>query len=274
MSKLTIIAAAALAALPLARPIQAAAGVVMTAVDATADANAQPRSETIYLEPDKIKVTMAQGGAIYRDGSKMIVTYNDRERSYMEINPAAVSAARAQAMEAMKQHMAQMPEEQRKRMEALMAQNDPNAAPAKPPQIVYRKVASGQTVGAWRCDQYEQSEDGRKVADLCIARLSDIGMNENDLTAFKGLSSLMNGLSPGAVAQAHTARLDYDNMKSQIGFAGMPVHTVDYGSNGQMSHETTIKSIQRVSIPADTFQVPDGYAKREMGMGMRRGGGG
>ena len=240
----------------------ASAGVVMTAIDGRGD-NAAGHEIKIYLEPTQVKIQNGNNGAIYHQGASVIVTYSDRDKSYMEVAPGAIASVRDRAMAMMKQQMANMSPEQRKQMEAMLVQSGLGSAAAKKPEIGFRKTASGQTVGSWRCDRFEELHDGQKVADLCIARLPDLGLTDRDLQAFKGLSQLVAGLGVPA-AQVAAGGLDLDAIRSQIGYAGLPVQIIE--NAGGQTHDIVVKTIQRTDLPASTFQVPLDYVRHEMPM--------
>jgi hypothetical protein len=239
----------------------ARAGVVITITDMESDAG-QGYETKAYLEPDQVKMETAGGGIIFHDGSKTFTRYSDRDRTYSEMTPAAMKAMQTQALATMREQMAKMPEAQRKQMEALLERQGMGPAPAKPPAITYHEIARGQTVGAWPCDQFEQLADDKKVAELCIAHLADVGLTEADLTAFKNLAKAIADMGP-RVAQARSARFDLDGLKAQIGFAGLPVRTVEFVDN-QQGRQTIVKTIERLALPATTFQVPAGYAKQDL----------
>jgi hypothetical protein len=52
-------------------------------------------------------------------------------------------------------------------------------------------------------------------------------------------------------------------MSAAIGHDVLPVRWVSFG-NGERKGETVVKSIERTTLPPDTFEVPAGYTKREM----------
>ena len=237
------------------------AGVVLTIANAGGDAGQQQETK-VYLEPGRVKVQTAGGGIIFRDGSQNFTTYSDSAKTYTETSPAQIKAVQAEALARLQQRMAKMPAAQRAQMQAMLDKYGMGAAAAKPPAISYQKTASGQTVGAWHCDQYDELADNKKVAEVCVARLGELGLDEQDLAAFKGLSKAMADLGPRMV-QERTARLDFDTMKAQLGFAGLPVRTVEI-SDGQARHEMVVKSIERMDLPAATFQVPQGYSQRDL----------
>ncbi|HUN51341.1 MAG TPA: DUF4412 domain-containing protein [Candidatus Sulfotelmatobacter sp.] len=263
---------ALLAASVLCMPA-AHAGVVLTIANG-GDAAGQQEQTKVYLEPGQVKIQTAGGGIIYHDGAKNFTTYSDSAKTYTETSPEQIKAVQAQALARLQQQMAKMPEAQRAQMQAALDKYGMAGSAAKPPAISYQKTAAGQTVGTWHCDQYDELADNKKVAEICIARLADLGLEEQDLAAFRGLSKAMANLGPRMV-QERTARLDFDTMKAQIGFAGLPVRTVEI-SDGQPRHETVVKSVERVALPAATFQVPQGYSQRDLVLhqpGGRRGGG-
>ena len=57
--------------------------------------------------------------------------------------------------------------------------------------------------------------------------------------------------------------MNLDAQTQEIGFEGFPVQTIT-SAGGVTQTTSVVKSVEHVSLPADTFELPAGYAKQEM----------
>jgi hypothetical protein len=236
------------------------------------------KTQTMYLESDRLRIETKDGGMIYRGDMNKAFVIDDKRHSYIEMSPESMqklSARMNDAMAKMQQRLAAMPEAQRKQMEAMMASHGMpgmGKAPAGPPQITYKKTGDAKKVGNWSCVPYTMIMDGDVESNMCIAKLSDVGLTRDDLKPFIGLSNLM-GKSMSQMGRQNTSPMagtDLDTMTKAIGFEGFPVQTTSAGGPG--GYSTTVQSVDHKDAPAGVFDLPAGYTKREMG-GPAQGGG-
>ena len=232
---------------------------------------ADAKTQTMYLESDRLRMASATGGLIYRGDMNKAFVIDDKRHSYIEMSPESMqklSARMNDAMAKMQQQMAAMPEAQRKQMEAMMASRGMpgmGKAPAGPPQITYKKTGDAKKVGSWNCVPYTMMMDGDPETNMCIAKLSDVGLTRDDLKPFLGLSILMGKSMPqmGRQNASPMAGTDLDTMTKAIGFEGFPVQTTPAGGPG--GYISTVQSVEHKDAPAGAFDLPAGYTKREMG---------
>jgi hypothetical protein len=230
-------------------------------------------TQTMYLDGDKVKISSADGDMIYRGDQGKVFTTDKAQRSYMEMSPETMKAMKArmdQAMDRMKQQLASMPEEQRKQVEAMMTSRG-MALPgqsAAPPQIAYEKIGDVRKVGKWDCIPYKVTANGKPQADLCVAKIEDIGLTRDDLKPLISLSAFMKkqrsqiGAPPPPMAEA-----DFDALKQAIGYDGFPIQTTQAAPGGQGQFASTVQSVEHKDIPSGSFDLPSGFAKRDMGPG-------
>jgi hypothetical protein len=167
-----------------------------------------------------------------------------------------------QARQKMQQQLQSMPEEQRKRFEAMMAQQGGGPpGSAQPAAPTYEKAGSARTVGNWSCAPYRANIGMSGKEEFCIARLSDVGLTSDDL---KGMKSFTAFMRQGFAPEGGPAGFDYETMSKAIGFDGVPVQTTHYGEDGMIDMQSTIKSIDHESVPAAAFDLPAGYTKKDM----------
>lgn len=250
----------------------AMAGTVIALDEAVNDAPPQPR--IMYLDTDRLRMTSALTDIIFRGDLNKVWVLQSKNHSYLEMTPggmAQVGARMDQAMAQMKEKLAAMPEAQRKQIEAMMAARGlAQGAPSATPQTTYEKAGDSRTVGEWNCAPYRIVVDGKPSSEVCIARLSDLGLSRDDLKAFASFSAFMGQIraAMGGLRTPITA-INFESMTKAIGFDGFPVQTISKFGDGSRQVVATLKSIQHQDPPAGAFDLPAGYAKRDTG-GMGR----
>jgi hypothetical protein len=251
----------------LCHATSASAGVVLI-MEQSGGRDPAPVEIRILAEPDRLKLPNARGGVIYRGDQDKAWTIDDERKSYIEITRQSAGEIRSQMEAAMAQARAQLPNlppEQRKAVEEMLAKQGAGVAPgqqAKPPAVTFQKAGGKKTVGKWSCEGYARLEDGRKVDDLCVARLADLGLTRNDLKAFSGLSGLVQ--SAAGPGRAAARPMDFEALSKAIGYDAMPIHSVHHNPGGAAPVETTVKAIERKPIAPASFELPAGYAKRDL----------
>lgn len=265
----------------LSAALTAGATQAATVITMSQGVEGQAKTQTIVLEGDKLRMSTPQGGMLFRADMGKVLIIDDKRRTYMEMSPETIQKARAgmdKAMAQMQQRLAAMPEAQRKQIEAMMASRGmPGAGqqtPAAAPQITYQRSGDPRKVGSWNCVPFTMLVNGKPESELCIAKLSDIGLTRDDLKAFVSLSTVMSKQMAGMGGQGGSpmAGADYESLTKMVGFEGYPVQTTHTSPTGQKEFESTLQSIEHKDAPAGIFDIPAGYTKREMGGPMAGGG--
>ena len=253
----------------------AMAGVVITTQNG--GGNGKPETNTMLIDTDRLKMANGDGGIIYRGDLQKVWMLHGEDHSYREMDPQSMKQMQSQiaaAMQRMQQQMASMPPEQRQRMQAMMAQRGIGApgTAAQPPQIKYEKTGPAKKVGQWSCTPYRVTMNGANDGEMCVAKLSDVGITADDIKALSGFGAFMSQMAPGGNRGGQGNAFDVDGLSKAVGFEGIPVQTTHYSSDGAIDMQNTIVSVDHKSIPKDTFDLPAGYTKQEMPMGPPRGG--
>jgi hypothetical protein len=267
---------------------QANAGVVITSKHTELDTQ---MSDTVmvYLDADRMKVVAPDATVIFRGDQNKVWILQPEQKSYMEMTPETMrnmgtrmAGAQAQmnaAMAQMQAQMAQMPPEQRAMMEQMMAgrgglggpppgRGPGGGAAAAAARATFAKGAGGKTVGSWRCENYLKSTGGRKDEDLCIAPIAAMGLTAADFRVMENFAKFMEPMTSSPMMGQRTEYMDWNEMNAAIGFQGIPLDTITY-SGGKPSLQETVQKIDRANIPANTFELPAGLTKRDMGMPPR-----
>ena len=249
----------------------AEAGVRIT-IEQTMGSSAGPRSNDILLEPDRLAMSTPEGRMIFRDDLQTAWIINDGRRRYFAVNAESMQEAQAAmqaAMEKMKARLQTLPPDQRKQAEAMMAAQgmSPNGDSADMPPIAYRRLGQTKKVGGWSCEMFEQEVGGRRQAEFCAARLSEVGLARADLKAFQDFFDFTQKALP-PVARRHAAMVNFDALSKAAGYDAIPLEVAVYDNGRQVSH-SVVRQVERSDIPPATFELPSGYTKQEI---TRRGG--
>jgi hypothetical protein len=245
----------------------AKAAVVLTLDEAVAGAAPQPR--TMIVGADRLRMGFASTDVVYRGDLNKAWILLTKDQSYLELTPGGIERMGArmdQAVAQMKRKLAALPEAQRKQIEAMMASRLGQDAPAAAPTIAYDKAGDSRMVGAWSCAPYRIVIAGKASSEVCLAKLSDLGLSRDDLQAFAGFGAFMAQMTAAmSVLRSPMATINFDSMTKAIGFDGFPVQTSSAFGKGGRQVVVTLKSIQREDPPAGAFDIPAGYAKRDLG---------
>jgi hypothetical protein len=254
----------------------ALAAVVVTS--ATIDLETkETKPSVVYADADRMKVVNGETTVIYRGDLQKAWIITPSRKNYVEITPETVRQLNAQvsgssaredaAIAQLQQRMASMPPAQRAEMEALLKSrglgNLPGAgAPKPPPQINFVKAGPAKTVSRMRCNMYRKMVDGAQDEDICISTLAAAGLTAADFRVLESFSNFMGALSSAPQAP-RSDLMRWSDMTKAIGFQGMPLDTVHYES-GMPSRQDTVQKIERMNVPANTFDLPPGLTKQEI----------
>ena len=211
----------------------------------------------VYLEADRARIETGSTVTIFRADQNVAYVVNPAEKKFMRMTPESMKKMAAQ-MEALRVQLAEkmkaMPPDQRAQVEKMMA----GAMPAQPQKIEFRKEGGTTTVGKWQCEKVEQLADGKPQAQLCVARLSELGLGKGDLGVLQRLATFMQHAAPHS-AGAATAT-DPKALDKIVGYPAFAVHMEMAAANVQ----TTTQSVEQKALPADLFEVPAGYQEQTM----------
>jgi len=238
----------------------ARAGVVITAESESS--GEKPHTDTIYLESDRLRQNAGRSmEMIYRADLKKVWMLHDADHTYREMDPETMQAMRTQmeaAMAKMRERMQSMPEAQRKQMEGMMANAD---APAPKP-VTYQQAGTARKVGQWTCTPYRVIGTHADREELCVARMSEVGLKRDDLKAFESLGTFMQQMMPTGRAAARPVALDVEGLSKAAGYDAVPIQMSQVGDDGKVEFQTTVQKVEHKTIAANLFEVPAGYTKQ------------
>lgn len=258
--------------------------VTSTAVDLETK---ESKPSVVYADADKMKVMNADTTVIYRGDLQKAWIITLSRKTYVELTPETVRQMSAQvaagqarldaAQAQLQQRLASMPPAQRAQLEALLQGRGragaaglgapgrgggPAATQGQVPQVSFVKAGPSKTISRMRCDMYRKMVDGAQDEDICIATLAATGLAAADFRVLDSFSNFMGPLTSSPQAP-RSDFMSWNDMNKAIGFQGMPLDTIHYES-GMPSRQEIVQKIERMNVPASTFDLPAGLAKAEI----------
>lgn len=258
----TVVAIAAVCS--VASPLQAAEGVLM--LEKTV-AGATTRSSMIQIERDRMRaeLTGPTGDVqivVFDGPGQVLRIISVPRKSYVEMTKAdadRMAAQSAAVLAAIKEKIANMPPEERGKVEALMPQFGMAGGGllAKPE---YRRAGTDK-VGRWACDKYEGFRNGKKVSEICTVEPKALGLTEADFDVTKQVASFFEKMLP----QGGDQLVGIGRIETQ-GFAGIPIRRAAYDGDNVLSI-SEVTEVKRGNFAASTYEVPEGFQKQTIGRG-------
>lgn len=195
------------------------------------------------------KITGSDGQSIYYDHAKRTAYVVDTQKgTSFEMNEARakqVGAQLADAQRQMQEKLKELPPDKRAMVEKMMKEQGgmPPAGGKRAP-LQFAKAGSAK-VGAWPCDRYRATGDGREVA-VCAAEPDAIGIPSADVAVFEGfldLSEKMAGEAGGSLTER--------------GFPGLPLERSE-SRDGKVTDRFTIERIETEKMTDADLRVPKG----------------
>jgi hypothetical protein len=121
--------------------------------------------------------------------------------------------------------------------------------------ISYRRTGMSK-VGSWTCTMYDGFRGAEKVAEVCAAEGSAIGLTAADFALAREAIDMVKAIAPPETIERIPV---YGTVQSQ-GFAGFPVRRVNF-RNGQPEGTSELVEFKREGVPSTNFDVPAGYNK-------------
>lgn len=229
----------------------------------------KPGTTTLQFQGKRALITHekkddGRQAVVLRDGEgKRTLVIDHATKSYTEFSDEAASAmkARAEAMRAqLAPQLANLPPEQRQKLEAMMAQQAaPAAAEAKKKAYTFEKKGGTRKVLGKSCQTYVIKVDGEVDGEGCFIAWRDAGISRDALR--EQLKAAMEGVPVGGQA--------LDESFAHETSPGLPGWRKKVNAAGQVVTETTLTKLSTDSIPAATFEVPKGYTARTLPTGGR-----
>lgn len=241
------------------------AGTVMESLNRDLAGNRGESITTTYAQAGQMRVESgtSDGFLIFKDDT--LYSISRKDRSYVAMDRATMKKMIDQispVMKQMQERLAKMSPEQRAQMERVMGKKIPGMGQTSVQEV--RKTARTGKIGGYSCNYVEVTEDGVVSNELCVVNPAALKGGDELMAAALKMSALMQDMLAGMDAPWLRQTIDRQvENYSRIG--GVPVLSRHY-SDGKAANETTIKSIRAQALPANTFEVPEGYSRKELGL--------
>ena len=219
-------------------------------------------AQVILVQDGKIRMQMPKtaGGMILKNSILYVI--DDKKKTYMEMDKETMRKGSEQAGAAMKQmqdRMAKMTPEHRAQMEKAMGGHlPPGMMSGKPDIWDVKNTGKTDTSEGRKCTIWTLSKNGKLHEELCVVPFSSLPGKEDLEKTFKQLAESFAGMASGLPGAGDAA-------KARNSINGYPVRTRFFEPGGaERAIETVVTKWVEESVPATTFEVPAGYAKKEM----------
>ena len=170
----------------------ASAGVYVEMVDHDIKANTSTLAQKIYVQNGNGRFVDAEGRAtLIKNGTFYII--DDKDKSYVMFDKATMEQLAkkiSEAMEKMKEQLAQLPPEQRAQMEQMM----PGLSGSESKWIV-EVIDTGKSdkVDGRNCRIWDVKRDGKLGDQICVVAYSDLPGKENFQVMFANFAEGVRG---------------------------------------------------------------------------------
>ena len=256
MNKLILTAAGLLAAM------QSFAGVRIETVTRDVKTQAADGGTQVMLVQDgKVRMNNPTNGNGMILKNAVLYVFDDKRKTYTELDKATMKKAADQAgaaMAQMQEQLKNMPPEQRAQMEKMLGANMPGAMSGKQDTYEAKDTGRNETSEGRKCRVWNLLKNGAPHEELCVVPYSSLAGKENFEKAFKELADAAAGMTgnlPGANA----------SIEARKAVDGFPVRVRYFDAAGKpRGTETVMTRWLEESLPASTFEIPAGYTKKEL----------
>lgn len=247
------------------------AAVLLVSLTALADvtlvnevaSGGKTRTVTLSARGTRAYFEMKEGDApprvMLRDGAAKKMYLVDAVKKTVvaiaEQDPKEMEAKQAQFRAQMQAQLAQLPPEQRARVEATML-GQAGAPAGKEAAFTWeKKKTPARKVSGFSCEDYVIKRDGKTRGEACYASWKSIGLTAED---FKETMTKAMPAPGGASPMGQQA------FEAEAAAPGFPVWRAFLDEQGQITAQTTVKSVSKTALPAETFEIPKGYTEKSM----------
>lgn len=246
--------------------VQAEDGIYILSKTKTLSNGGVSTSE-IYLTSSQMLVnsTGMENSTLIFNSKTEIFTYIDSKRKeYYQFDKPALMQLKQQIKQMaqlMKQFAANMPADQKKKLDKVLN-------PSGGVTLTYKPTNESEKVGKWKTKGYDGLNSGQKVLDLSIATYSELNLDKEDFDVMEALmiffqQNLQEVIAILPAGEAYT-QLSLDE-NSPVLREGIPLKTITY-ENGKATNENVVESIRSQEFSASQFEVPAGYTKQQVNL--------
>lgn len=217
-----------------------------------------------------IDSTNGDAGLIFDSGKGELVILDYKDKKYYVMTREQMDTMAVQVSDAMRQMqeaLAAMPPEQRAMAEQMMKGRMPKQASAQAqPKSTISKTGSSGSVAGLDCDNYEVSQAGRKIRDMCVTPWDEIDGGRESTDAMMAIADFFSGIRDAVTAAGGMTALDHQQemFAHMQDLNGFPISSKSFDDAGVLTSESRLISSENVSLAPSDFAPPVGFQKQEM----------
>jgi hypothetical protein len=225
-------------------------------------------TQRMYVQDGMARIESSTSSAITIFKSETLFVLDTTRKTYMAMNAATMERTMtviSDAMKKMQARLANLPPEQRAKMESVMKQNGMAAATSQTKPIEFDAVpltaterAAGRTCKVW-----DITLDGAPITQVCVVSYEGLPGKDDIRGLVKNMSTLFEKLPENLRGQYNANPLQQENAVSAK-LNGVRFITRKYRNGVLESKETVVKTWAEQAIQATQFGIPADYVKQEM----------
>ncbi len=218
-------------------------------------------SSTIQIRADKVRMGSSNSKiyTIYDSNKQTLYTINPEVKQYMATtlksikkNMRAAVAMQARLKDNLKKKSAEMPEEQRKVLEAKTAATE-RKKQAKPAKIETQAKNKTETVQGLTCKVFTILSDGKPIKETCIAKQ---GIDTEDMAQLQTLFDFMKSVAEATAKIRNLPAPDAGLLPNYQGGLVIKAQALPNGAKSELSKLSNDK------LDAALFELPATYTLR------------
>lgn len=235
------------------------AGVVIHSTSKDLKSGREADHQTYYVQNGLVRMERIDDHGqprqitLFRDNA--LLELQPAQRTYTKMDKSAMQ----QAGQQMEQELAKMPPEQRAMVEKMMggaSGKSPGAAPQQ--ESTWTDTGKTETVGQYTCHVWESRFNGKLETQFCVVPTGTLPGGDELVSAMREAGKIAKEL---ASAMPEAASASSRQLAAFYRLQGYPV-LVRHFSGETPTREDVVQSIERQSLPANQFEIPQGYTER------------
>jgi hypothetical protein len=199
---------------------------------------------------------------IFRQDKQVMWLINKDKGTYSEITREDLKEMKAkidEGMKMMQEQMKNMPADQRKMMEEMIAKQMPGQM-MQQERTKFKKTGSDASFKTWRCDKYAGYKGDVQSAEVLTITPSQAGFNKDD---FKIMNSFADFFAPLGLDVNEFLMINSDESRSEGQFDGIPVKYINM-ENGKVKDTFELDKIESRNNPESLFDLPKNLEKKDL----------
>ena len=253
----------------------ALAGVVYE-IEVTDHEQSPPRTESIeaavegkMIKMDVLPGRSGRGGGemIFRGDRREMVVVDDDDKSYYLMDEETMGRLAGQVagvMDQMQEALKNVPESERRKIEEMMKQRMPSQAPQRSKSQL-KKTGETGTKNGYPCVKYDVYRDGARIRELWVTDWDNVEGGEDVVDAFEDMADFFQEIMDAMPDFGQGGPAEDPAFAHMREIGGFPVVTREFGDDGSLEDESTLRSARRRTLDPAEFEPPAGYKRRSMG---------